>query len=69
MVPRQEKVVEQDRHIAPHRAWNSLCGKGEFSPAEHAHILHCVQCLRLFLVCLESERFGVVLKELEDPAA
>jgi hypothetical protein len=55
--------------IPPHRAWLSVQGKGELDGEEHGHILRCVHCLRLFLLCLESETFGAVLKELDDTAA
>jgi hypothetical protein len=43
--------------------------EGEFSVAEHDHILGCVQCLRLILFCLESDSFAAVLQKLKDPAA
>ena len=70
MVPqRAERFEKQDRHVAPHRAWKSLKSADEFTAHEHDHILRCVECLRLFLLCLESDNFGSVLKQLEDSAA
>ena len=63
------KSEKQGNHISPHRAWNSVKGVGEFGAAEHEHILHCIQCLRLFLLCLESDSFGAVLKRIDDSAA
>jgi hypothetical protein len=59
-------------HILPHRAWKSLKVEGEFTPEEHDHILHCPQCLELFLLCCRAETFGAVLKQMNkvgNPAA
>jgi hypothetical protein len=59
-----------DEHITPHHhAWTSLKLGGEFNAAERDHITRCVQRLRLFLLCVESETFGGVLEQLEDRAA
>jgi hypothetical protein len=58
-----------ERHISPHRAWNSIKVDGEFTQEEHDHILRCLQCLRLFIICLEADTFGAVLKDSEDLAA
>jgi len=63
------KFEKKGNHISPHRAWNSVKGAAEFGAKEHDHIIHCIQCLRLFLLCLESESFGAVLKQIDDPAA
>jgi len=52
-------------HVHPHRAWTHLHENSDLTMAEHSHILRCEQCLRLFLLCLNSHSFGVVLKELE----
>jgi hypothetical protein len=69
MIPRIAKPDTQHDHISPHRAWKSLKIDGEFKPDEHEHILRCVQCLRLFVLCMESETFGAVLKQVGDSAA
>ena len=63
------RLGEQKDHIQPHCAWVSLKIEGEFRPEEQAHVLRCLPCLRLVLLCLESETFGAVLKQLDDPAA
>jgi hypothetical protein len=56
-------------HIPPHRAWQLLKIDGEFNATEHDRILRCTQCLRLLLVCMESESFGAVLRQVDDSAA
>jgi hypothetical protein len=63
------KPESRDGHILPHRAWNSVKFEGAFSLEEHAHIVKCAQCLRLFGICLEADTFGSVLKQLNEPAA
>jgi hypothetical protein len=60
---------KQLNHIWPHRAWIFVLGEGEFSLEEHEHILRCVRCLRLFLLCQECNNFGSVLRQLDDSAA
>jgi hypothetical protein len=69
MVNAMPKPGRLPDHISPHRAWKSIKIDGEFSPEERAHILRCAQCLRLLVVCLESDSFGAVLQELDDSAA
>jgi len=64
-----QRSDKQQDCIWPHRAWISVQGEAEFDPKEHAHILGCVRCLRLFLLCLEADNFGAVLKDLDDRAA
>ena len=54
----------KSHHVIPHRAWTYLQADGELSTDEHDHILECESCLHLFLLCLKSESFGAVLKEL-----
>jgi hypothetical protein len=56
----------QTRHITPHHAWAHLRAEPvtELSTAEHDHILECERCLSLFILCLRSETFASVLKEL-----
>jgi len=49
-------------HVPPHRVWAYLYGDGEFRVQEHDHILECKPCLRLFILCLNSESFGAVLR-------
>ena len=53
-------------HIPPHRAWTYIHADSEFTMREHDHILECEQCLRLFILCLRTESFGAVLKELRE---
>ena len=53
-------------HIPPHRIWNYLYVDGELSAAEHDHILTCPVCLRAFILCLNSDNFGHVLKALKE---
>src|SRR5262245_21205917 len=56
------------QHIPPHRAWtHSHAHAQTFSRSEHVHILECERCLRVFLLCLKSESFGSVLRELGEP--
>jgi hypothetical protein len=69
MILRMAKPDTQDHHISPHRAWKSLKIDGELNSDERDHILQCAQCLRLFVLCLESETFGAVLKQVDDSAA
>ena len=65
-VPDQTVRSQKHReHIPPHRIWNYLYVDGEFSAQEHDHILTCPPCLRTFILCLNSDNFGHVLKELK----
>ena len=52
-------------HIPPHHAWNYLYGDAELNAEEHDHALECERCLRLFVLCIQSDSFGALLKELE----
>ena len=54
------------RHVTPHHVWAYLhaAPATELSTAEHDHILECERCLLLFSLCLRSETFASVLKEL-----
>ena len=55
-----------DGHVPPHRIWMYLYGKpeSEFSEPDHDHISICEQCYGILLLCLRSENFGAVLREL-----
>jgi hypothetical protein len=53
-------------HVAPHLVWTYLRANSELSKAEHDHIMECDQCLRLVMLCLKSETFGAVLKQLDE---
>jgi hypothetical protein len=55
----------ENDHILPHHAGAYIHTGVEFSPAEHDHVLHCEDCLRLFILCLTSDSFGAVLKKLD----
>ena len=57
------RTVPND-HIPPHRVWNYLKIEGEFADEEHDHILQCQDCLQLFILALNSDTFGAVLKQL-----
>jgi len=52
-------------HIPPHRIWTYLYADGELRTEEHDHILECMQCIRLLVLCLKSESFGHVLQQLQ----
>jgi hypothetical protein len=52
-------------HIPPHRLWTYLTAETELSLEDHAHVLQCAHCLRIFRLCLRSETFGAVLRELD----
>ena len=54
------------RHITPHHAWAYLHSDvhSDLSTEDHDHIVECEQCLRLFILCLNSETFAAVLKAL-----
>jgi hypothetical protein len=58
-------MAEQHEHIPPHRAWVYVRDiTAELSIIEHDHIFECDRCLRLFMLCVDSESFGGVLKQL-----
>ena len=58
-------MAEHHEHIPPHRAWVYVRDiTTELSNIEHDHISECDRCLRLFMLCVNSETFGGVLKQL-----
>lgn len=36
----------------------------EFADEEYDHILQCEDCLQVFILCLKSDTFAAVLKQL-----
>ncbi len=62
-----ERNNPDTRHITAHHIWAYLHAdqEAEFGTAEHDHIVQCESCFRLFILCLGSESFGQVLKNLE----
>jgi hypothetical protein len=51
-------------HIPPHRLWTYLTAETELSLEDHVHVLECDHCFNVFRLCLQSETFGAVLREL-----
>jgi hypothetical protein len=58
------KARNKRNHLSPHRAWTYLHADTSLSPEEHDHILECERCLHIFIICLKSDSFGLVLKQV-----
>ena len=52
-------------HIPVHRLWRHTTFQVELSLSEHSHIIDCDECLAALRVCLQSESFESVVKQLE----
>jgi len=52
-------------HVPLHRLWTFATLQDDLNLSEHAHILDCEECRVALRVCLNSENFGAVLKELK----
>ena len=56
--------TSENSHIVPHHIWNFLYGDYPINQEEHDHILQCDSCFELLLLCLKSDRFGLVLRAI-----
>lgn len=51
-------------HIPLHRLWSFARIPGQLDTPGQAHVRECQECRNAFQLCLRSDNFGVVLKEL-----
>jgi hypothetical protein len=58
------RSFRSNAHVLPHRVWNYVQAEGELADEEHNHILQCQRCLHVFILSLQCDTFGSVLKRL-----
>ena len=59
-------VQSHDGHIPIHRLWSFVTSQGSLTMGEHAHINDCEECRTALRVCLKSQTFADVLKDLKN---
>jgi|HubBroStandDraft_6_1064221.scaffolds.fasta_scaffold4502334_1 hypothetical protein len=42
-------------HLRPRRIWDYIDFRADLSPEEHAHLINCAPCLKVFKLCLAAD--------------
>ena len=56
--------VELNEHVPPPLVWSFLYREGELSAHDRKHILECVECMEMFVICMKSKNFPEAMLSL-----